>query len=118
LDRNASSLSASASSWRAVLNPTTSVPATAIVDLSTKKGTLCPKAEFDDRAEAAADRNDPEEGNAQRVASFCTAWVLDHSETGGTIYLVTEFIEGVSLADQVTAAGAGHRHRLCQRRFF
>jgi serine/threonine protein kinase len=59
-----------------------------------------------------------EVANAQRVASFCTARVLDHSETGGTIYLVTEFIEGVSLADQVTAAGAGHRHRLCQRRFF
>lgn len=46
-----------------------------------------------------------EVANAQRVASFCTARVLDHGETDGTPFLVTEFIEGVSLADQVTADG-------------
>jgi serine/threonine protein kinase/Tol biopolymer transport system component len=38
-----------------------------------------------------------EVANAQRVASFCTAQVLDHGESGGRAYMVTEFIDGVSL---------------------
>jgi Protein kinase domain len=53
-----------------------------------------------------------EVANAQRVASFCTARVLDHGETDGTPFLVTEFIEGVSLADQVAADGALPAERL------
>jgi serine/threonine protein kinase len=47
-----------------------------------------------------------EVGNAERVASFCTAQVLDHGEAGGHAYMVTEFIEGPSLADYVGRSGA------------
>lgn len=43
--------------------------------------------------------------NARRVASFCTAKVLDHGEWDGRPYMVTEYIEGPSLADFVTAGG-------------
>ncbi|MBA2890617.1 protein kinase domain-containing protein [Nonomuraea soli] len=47
-----------------------------------------------------------EVSNAQRVASFCTARVLDHGEDNGVLYLVTEYIEGVSLEDHLLAHGA------------
>jgi serine/threonine protein kinase len=35
--------------------------------------------------------------SAKKVASFCTAGVLDHGEDAGMLYMVTEFIEGVAL---------------------
>ncbi|GAA2459401.1 hypothetical protein GCM10010191_94550 [Actinomadura vinacea] len=35
--------------------------------------------------------------NAERVASFCTAQVLDHGQDLGLAYMVTEYIEGPSL---------------------
>ncbi|MDL4772600.1 serine/threonine-protein kinase [Actinomadura xylanilytica] len=44
--------------------------------------------------------------HAQRVASFCTARVLEHGELNGRPYLVTEHIDGPSLADYVEANGA------------
>ncbi|MBA8954904.1 protein kinase [Actinomadura namibiensis] len=43
--------------------------------------------------------------NAQRVASFCTAQVLDHGEDLGLAYMVTEYIEGPSLLEYVTGNG-------------
>ncbi len=43
--------------------------------------------------------------HARRVASFCTARVLDHGVSGGSPYLVTEYIDGPSLADHVAARG-------------
>ena len=46
-----------------------------------------------------------EVANAQRVASFCTAQVLDHGESGGRAYMVTEFIDGVSLKEYVNENG-------------
>lgn len=50
-------------------------------------------------------RFDTEVANAQRVASFCTARVLDHGAAGGQPYMVTEYIEGPSLADYVEMQG-------------
>jgi serine/threonine protein kinase len=50
-------------------------------------------------------RFDAEVANAQRVASFCTARVLDHGEADGVPYLVTEYIEGPSLTDYINAHG-------------
>ncbi|WP_433136337.1 serine/threonine-protein kinase [Actinomadura nitritigenes] len=50
-------------------------------------------------------RFDAEVANARRVASFCTARVLDHGEAGGLPYLVTEYIDGPSLADYIDACG-------------
>ncbi|MGW5681158.1 serine/threonine-protein kinase [Nonomuraea sp. NPDC003754] len=45
--------------------------------------------------------------NARRVASFCTAQVLDNGNDGvGRPYLVTEYISGVPLSDQITKYGA------------
>src|SRR3954464_12056105 len=44
--------------------------------------------------------------NAERVASFCTAQVLDHGEIDGRAYMVTEFIDGPSLAEYVRANDA------------
>ncbi|HEU5157859.1 MAG TPA: protein kinase [Streptosporangiaceae bacterium] len=63
------------------------------------------------RAELAGDkvflaRFRDEVVNAERVASFCTAQVLDHGEIDGRAYMVTEFIEGPSLAEYVRANGA------------
>ncbi len=51
-------------------------------------------------------RFDAEAVNAQRVASFCTARVLDHGEADGLAYLVTEYIDGPSLTRHVEAHGA------------
>ncbi|MCP2337011.1 serine/threonine-protein kinase [Actinomadura rupiterrae] len=63
------------------------------------------------RRDMAADpgfraRFDTEVANARRVASFCTARVLDHGESDGVPYLVTEYIAGPSLADHIEAEGA------------
>lgn len=63
------------------------------------------------RAELAGDpafaaRFRDEVANAQKVASFCTAQVLDHGAEGGRPYLVTEYIEGPSLQEHVAEHGA------------
>ncbi len=42
---------------------------------------------------------------AQRVARFCTAEVIEVDVTGPRPYLVTEFIDGPSLADQMARRG-------------
>ncbi|MFI7112815.1 protein kinase [Nonomuraea sp. NPDC050227] len=47
-----------------------------------------------------------EVSNARKVASFCTARVLDHGEDRGVLYLVTEYIDGISLEDQLIEHGA------------
>ncbi|WP_246199023.1 protein kinase domain-containing protein [Actinomadura syzygii] len=47
-----------------------------------------------------------EAANAQRVASFCTAQVLEHGEDQGLAYMVTEYIDGPSLLDHVGENGA------------
>ncbi|MFI0407349.1 protein kinase [Actinomadura sp. 3N508] len=47
-----------------------------------------------------------EAANAQRVASFCTAQVLEHGEDLGLAYMVTEYIDGPSLLDHVAEKGA------------
>ncbi|WP_310712020.1 protein kinase domain-containing protein [Nonomuraea sp. 3-1Str] len=47
-----------------------------------------------------------EVSNARKVASFCTARVLDHGEDGGVLYLVTEYIDGISLEDHLIEHGA------------
>ncbi|MEU5990473.1 protein kinase [Spirillospora sp. NPDC047418] len=63
------------------------------------------------RAELAGDRTflarfHDEAANAQRVASFCTAQVLEHGEDLGLAYMVTEYIDGPSLLDHVAENGA------------
>ncbi|CNE72780.1 Putative serine/threonine-protein kinase PknA [Mycobacterium tuberculosis] len=63
------------------------------------------------RAELAGDRTflarfHDEAANAQRVASFCTAQVLEHGEDLGLAYIVTEYIDGPSLLDHVAENGA------------
>ncbi|MBW8485830.1 serine/threonine-protein kinase [Actinomadura parmotrematis] len=50
-------------------------------------------------------RFDSEITNARRVASFCTARVLDHGDTDGHPYLVTEYIDGPSLEDRIATDG-------------
>ncbi|WP_329237913.1 serine/threonine-protein kinase [Actinoallomurus sp. NBC_01490] len=52
-----------------------------------------------------AARFQDEVNNARRVASFCTAQVLDHGESGGRAYMVTEYIDGVSLKEYVRQNG-------------
>ncbi|MFI7441683.1 serine/threonine-protein kinase [Nonomuraea indica] len=47
-----------------------------------------------------------EVSNARKVASFCTARVLDHGEHDGLLYLVTEYIDGISLEDHLIQHGA------------
>ncbi|MEU4577439.1 protein kinase [Nonomuraea sp. NPDC023979] len=47
-----------------------------------------------------------EVSNARKVASFCTARVLDHGEHDGVLYLVTEYIDGVSLEDHLIEHGS------------
>ncbi|HEY8482944.1 MAG TPA: protein kinase [Spirillospora sp.] len=46
-----------------------------------------------------------EAANAKRVASFCTAQVLEHGEDLGMAYMVTEYIDGPSLLQHVTDNG-------------
>ncbi|MEV3926576.1 protein kinase domain-containing protein [Actinomadura coerulea] len=63
------------------------------------------------RAELAGDRTflarfHDEAANAQRVASFCTAQVLEHGEDLGMAFMVTEYIDGPSLLQHVSANGA------------
>ncbi|HUR09225.1 MAG TPA: serine/threonine-protein kinase, partial [Nonomuraea sp.] len=48
---------------------------------------------------------------AQRVASFCTARIIDHDLKGERPYLVTEFVAGPSLRRAAPFAG-GELHRL------
>ncbi|MFB4314277.1 protein kinase [Actinomadura sp. 21ATH] len=43
--------------------------------------------------------------NAERVASFCTAQVLDHGQDLGMAYMVTEYIEGPSLLQHINDQG-------------
>ncbi len=50
-------------------------------------------------------RFEREVSSAERVASFCTAAVLDHGLHEGHPYLVTEYIEGPTLLAQVLARG-------------
>ncbi len=47
-----------------------------------------------------------EVSNARKVASFCTARVLDHGEHDGVLFLVTEYIDGVSLEDHLIQQGS------------
>ena len=42
---------------------------------------------------------------AERVASFCTAQVLDHGQDQGMAYMVTEYIEGPSLLQYIAEKG-------------
>ncbi|MEO3787008.1 protein kinase [Actinocorallia sp. B10E7] len=63
------------------------------------------------RREFAADpgyraRFETEVANARRVASFCTAAVLAYGEQEGMPFLVTEFVQGVSLKEYVEKHGA------------
>ncbi|MFI6518456.1 protein kinase [Spirillospora sp. NPDC050679] len=51
-------------------------------------------------------RFENEVASARRVASFCTARVLDHGEADGLPYMVTEYIDGISLGDHLKAHGA------------
>ncbi|WP_262402885.1 serine/threonine-protein kinase, partial [Actinomadura sp. CNU-125] len=46
-----------------------------------------------------------EAANAARVASFCTAQVLDHGDENGVAYLVTEYIEGPTLRERIKSDG-------------
>nr|WP_246075591.1 serine/threonine-protein kinase [Nonomuraea terrae] len=64
------------------------------------------KAEFANQQGFAA-RFHAEVENARRVASFCTAQVLDNGNTGdGRPYMVTEYIAGTPLSEQITTYGA------------
>ncbi|MEV3983055.1 protein kinase [Nonomuraea sp. NPDC049758] len=64
------------------------------------------KAEFANQ-EGFAARFHAEVDNARRVASFCTAQVLDNGNTGdGRPYMVTEYIAGTPLSDQIVTFGA------------
>ncbi|AQZ68669.1 hypothetical protein BKM31_50760 [[Actinomadura] parvosata subsp. kistnae] len=64
------------------------------------------KAEFANQ-EGFAARFHAEVDNARRVASFCTAQVLDNGNTGdGRPYMVTEYIAGTPLSDQIANYGA------------
>ncbi|WP_158566919.1 serine/threonine-protein kinase [Actinomadura craniellae] len=42
---------------------------------------------------------------AGRVASFCTAQVLTHGEQDGVLYMVSEYVGGVSLARRIAQSG-------------
>ncbi|MEV0230098.1 serine/threonine-protein kinase [Nonomuraea sp. NPDC050786] len=64
------------------------------------------KAEFANQ-EGFAARFHAEVENARRVASFCTAQVLDNGNTGdGRPYMVTEYIAGTPLSDQIATYGS------------
>ncbi|MBO2451981.1 serine/threonine protein kinase [Actinomadura barringtoniae] len=47
-----------------------------------------------------------EVAHARRVASFCTAAVLDHGEDGGRLFLVTEYVDGAPLSEHIKRNGA------------
>ncbi|WP_425428005.1 serine/threonine-protein kinase [Allonocardiopsis opalescens] len=55
--------------------------------------------------EATRARFRDEMQNAQRVASFCTAKVLDFGTFESRPYMVTEYISGTALSDQVAQRG-------------
>ncbi|MBE1563532.1 serine/threonine-protein kinase [Nonomuraea africana] len=64
------------------------------------------KAEFANQKGFAA-RFHAEVDNARRVASFCTAQVLDNgNDSAGRPYMVTEYIAGVPLSEQISEFGA------------
>ncbi|WP_328816696.1 serine/threonine protein kinase [Nonomuraea cypriaca] len=64
------------------------------------------KAEFANQ-DGFAVRFHAEVDNARRVASFCTAQVLDNGNTGdGRPYMVTEYIAGTPMSDQISQYGA------------
>ncbi|MEV0614904.1 protein kinase [Nonomuraea sp. NPDC050404] len=64
------------------------------------------KAEFANQ-EGFAARFHVEVDSARRVASFCTAQVLDNGNTrDGRPYMVTEYIAGTPLSEQITQYGA------------
>ncbi|MEU6747313.1 serine/threonine-protein kinase [Spirillospora sp. NPDC046719] len=46
--------------------------------------------------------------HAQRVAPFCTARVLDADLEGDQPYIVSEFVDGPSLAEAIATAGPSH----------
>ncbi|MDT0302284.1 serine/threonine-protein kinase [Streptomonospora wellingtoniae] len=62
-----------------------------------------PELAFD---EATRARFRDEMENARRVASFCTAKVLDHGTFEGRPYMVTEYIAGTALAEHIAEHGA------------
>ncbi|WP_052809248.1 serine/threonine-protein kinase [Streptomonospora alba] len=62
-----------------------------------------PELAFDEPTRA---RFRDEMENARRVASFCTAKVLDHGTFEGRPYMVTEYIAGTALAEHVSEHGA------------
>lgn len=64
------------------------------------------RAEFANQ-EGFAARFHGEVENARRVASFCTAQVLDNGNTSdGRPYMVTEYIAGIPLSGQISQYGA------------
>lgn len=62
-----------------------------------------PELAFD---EATRARFRDEMENARRVASFCTAKVLDHGTFENRPYMVTEYISGTPLAEQIAEHGS------------
>ncbi|GAB3450351.1 hypothetical protein GCM10027570_25460 [Streptomonospora sediminis] len=62
-----------------------------------------PELAFDEPTRA---RFRDEMENARRVASFCTAKVLDHGTFEGRPYMVTEYIAGTALAEHISEHGA------------
>ncbi|MEW9533153.1 serine/threonine-protein kinase [Microbispora sp. NPDC049125] len=63
------------------------------------------KAQFNLDEDFAA-RFHAEVSNARRVASFCTAQVLDNGDAAdGTPYMVTEYISGTPLSQQISRYG-------------
>ncbi|MFC4561938.1 serine/threonine-protein kinase [Nocardiopsis mangrovi] len=61
-----------------------------------------PELAFD---EATRARFHDEMENARRVASFCTAKVLDHGTFENRPYMVTEYIAGTALAEHIAEQG-------------
>ncbi|MDA2811221.1 serine/threonine-protein kinase [Nocardiopsis sp. RSe5-2] len=61
-----------------------------------------PELAFD---EATRARFHDEMENARRVASFCTAKVLDHGTFENRPYMVTEYISGTALAEHISQHG-------------